>query len=293
MLPIGRFARVTGLTVKALRHYAELRLLEPARVDGWTGYRYYSLVQAPRAEAIRRLRELEVPLDEVRELLEATPGELRERLASHRGRLTGRIAELGQLVAQLTALIDGEEELVPEKDTVRFELHVEEKIPEQRLLVVEDRTHQDEVSKVIPRQIEEVGTYMKELGMGPAGPPVCICPFADEQGMLNLTTGWPVAQGVPARDRIQTLTLPATRALVMRHTGPYEALSRSYRLLEQVMAENDLRSAGDPREIYVTDPQEVPDPNDYETLIVWPIGPEGELKPAEGDTFMRRVEVDA
>jgi DNA-binding transcriptional MerR regulator len=39
MLSIGRFARLTGLTVKALRHYDELGLLRPAHVDGWTGYR--------------------------------------------------------------------------------------------------------------------------------------------------------------------------------------------------------------------------------------------------------------
>jgi len=33
MLSIGRFARLSGLTVKALRHYDEVGLLRPARVD--------------------------------------------------------------------------------------------------------------------------------------------------------------------------------------------------------------------------------------------------------------------
>ena len=37
LLPIGRFARLTGLTVKALRHYDEVGLLEPASVDSATG----------------------------------------------------------------------------------------------------------------------------------------------------------------------------------------------------------------------------------------------------------------
>ena len=46
LLPIGRFARLTELTVKALRHYAEIGLLEPARVDEATGYRFYALEQA-------------------------------------------------------------------------------------------------------------------------------------------------------------------------------------------------------------------------------------------------------
>jgi DNA-binding transcriptional MerR regulator len=41
LMPIGRFARLSGLTVKALRHYDELGLIKPAFVDGWTGYRSY------------------------------------------------------------------------------------------------------------------------------------------------------------------------------------------------------------------------------------------------------------
>jgi DNA-binding transcriptional MerR regulator len=55
---IGRFARHTGLTVKALRHYDAEGLLSPAHVDEWTGYRYYTVEQAAEAVAIRRLREL-------------------------------------------------------------------------------------------------------------------------------------------------------------------------------------------------------------------------------------------
>ena len=76
----------------------------------------------------------------------------------------------------------------------------------------------------------------------------------------------------------------------MKHVGPYTALGNSYRLMSEVMEENGRRATGAPREIYVTDPEEVSDPNEYETLIVWPIGPEGELKP--GGFFNRRVEVE-
>ena len=36
-LSIGSFSRVSGLTVKALRHYDEIGLLETARIDGWSG----------------------------------------------------------------------------------------------------------------------------------------------------------------------------------------------------------------------------------------------------------------
>jgi DNA-binding transcriptional MerR regulator len=39
LLSIGRFARLSGLTVKALRHYDAEGPLSPAHVDEWTGYR--------------------------------------------------------------------------------------------------------------------------------------------------------------------------------------------------------------------------------------------------------------
>ena len=37
LLPIGAFARLSGLTIKALRHYDEIGLLRPAEVDERTG----------------------------------------------------------------------------------------------------------------------------------------------------------------------------------------------------------------------------------------------------------------
>jgi DNA-binding transcriptional MerR regulator len=288
LLPIGRFARLTGLSIKALRHYAEIGLLEPAHVDDATGYRYYALAQARRADAVRRLRELELPLEAVREALD--DGRLGEVLAAHRGRLQGRIGELLRTLGELDRLIDEEEELVPdERMMVRFELSVQD-LPEERLLVVRDRVPTEELPTVIPRAIERVGTYLRELGVEPSGPPVCICPFPDEEGLVSTATGWPTLDA-PARAPVAELILPATRALVMKHVGPYDLLRRSYRLMEEVIADQELGTTADPREVYVSDPKEVASPAELETLIVWPIRPDDKLDPPR-DYFKRRVEID-
>ena len=86
------------------------------------------------------------------------------------------------------------------------------------------------------------------------------------------------------------MTLPATRALVMKHVGPFTALGNSYRLMSEVMEENGLTATGAPREIYMTDPEEVSDERLRDADRLAEIGPEGELKP--GGLFNRRVEVD-
>ena len=66
LLTIGRFARLAGLSVGALRHYDELDLLRPARTDPFTSYRLYGRGQLETARLIVRLRDLEVPLDTIR-----------------------------------------------------------------------------------------------------------------------------------------------------------------------------------------------------------------------------------
>lgn len=271
-LSIGRFGRLSGLTIKALRHYDDIGLLVPARVDESSGYRYYALAQARRAEAIRRLRSLDVPLDEVRELLDADEPTLRERLAVHRARLEGRVVETRRILDELERLIDGKEKLVPEAQVIP-ELEIKE-VPSRRVAFVRDRVHSDDMTRVVPRNIDRVA---HAIGMRHAGPPFCRCPFPDPEGYLETEIGWPVPEDVQAEAPAEITTYEGTRALVMTHVGPYEDLGRSYRLMAEAMERRGLVSAGDPVEWYESDPQEVPDPKDYVTIIEWPIGPEGTL----------------
>jgi DNA-binding transcriptional MerR regulator len=110
LMPIGRFSRQTGLSVKALRHYDELGVLRPAAVDPDTGYRLYASGQVERAEAIRLLRRLEVPLDDVATLLaSADPATVRSVLLDHQRRTALRSAELKIILQGLQPLIDGKE----------------------------------------------------------------------------------------------------------------------------------------------------------------------------------------
>lgn len=92
LVPIGRFAKLTQLTVKALRLYDKSGLLRPAAVGFQSGFRYYSLDQVPMAAQIRLLRSLEMPLEEIGILLRAAnPGTAHACLARHRRRLEERI----------------------------------------------------------------------------------------------------------------------------------------------------------------------------------------------------------
>ena len=282
LLSIGHFARLSGLTIRTLRHYDEIGLLRPARTDASSGYRYYSLAQARDAEAIRRLRRLDVPLDEVAALLHADGATLRERLAVHRARIEGRAVETQRVLAELDRIIDGEEELVPDPTQIEFKLDVKE-VPDRRVLLARGRADGDGLKELIPRLITDTQTRLLEAGGEPAGPPVCVCPMPGEDGTSEVAVGWPLPEGLELADA-ETLTVG--RALVFEHRGPYDALGRSYRLMSEVMERQGLTPAGDPVEVYWSNPEEVPDPNDYVTTIEWPLGAGGEWPPSS-DHFER------
>ncbi|MBW0105404.1 MerR family transcriptional regulator [Pseudonocardia sp. KRD291] len=74
LLTIGRFARVAGLTRKALRLYDELDLLRPARTDPVTGYRLYAPDQLERARLVAWLRRAGMPLPLIRAVCDAPAG---------------------------------------------------------------------------------------------------------------------------------------------------------------------------------------------------------------------------
>jgi DNA-binding transcriptional MerR regulator len=94
-LVIGRFARLTGLSVGALRHYDETDLLRPRWVDPETGYRSYGRDQLDAARTIVRLRDLELPLEEIRAYLGTDdPTGRRRILLEHRRRIEARTFRL-------------------------------------------------------------------------------------------------------------------------------------------------------------------------------------------------------
>jgi DNA-binding transcriptional MerR regulator len=113
LLSIGRFARLAGLSVGALRHYDELDLLRPADIDRFTGYRRYRRAQLETARTIARLRDLELPLDEIREVLAMDdPAEQRRRLATHRARIEARTNRLTRLLHVVGRMTDGKDPIM-------------------------------------------------------------------------------------------------------------------------------------------------------------------------------------
>ena len=114
LLTIGEFSRATHLSVKALRHYDDLGLLAPTDVDPTTGYRLYATAQVPAARLIRRFRELDMPLEQVRAVLDAPDVAARDAaILEHLQQMEGKLAQTQATIAALRALLDGRMSTVP------------------------------------------------------------------------------------------------------------------------------------------------------------------------------------
>ena len=69
MITIQGFARLCGCNTQTLRYYDRIGLLAPARVDEWTGYRYYEEEQAMLFVRIRNLQQADFSIEEIKTLL--------------------------------------------------------------------------------------------------------------------------------------------------------------------------------------------------------------------------------
>jgi DNA-binding transcriptional MerR regulator len=95
MLSIGEFARIGHVSPRMLRHYDQLGLLRPERLDPAPGYRSYGVHQLSRLHRLLALRDLGFTLEQIGDLLEGEPP-----LEQLRGMLRLRRAELEQTVAE-------------------------------------------------------------------------------------------------------------------------------------------------------------------------------------------------
>jgi DNA-binding transcriptional MerR regulator len=266
LLPIGRFSQVCRLTVKALRHYDELGLLEPALVDEQTGYRYYSLAQAADAERIRMLRALELPLDEIRAVLaERDPRAVRARLEGHARRLEARLAGYREALALLHRVIDTTEE------PMTYDVRIATTSP-QPLISIRERTSLATIGRLVGGGIAELCAYLGRIGVRPVGPPLSI--YHDEEfkeADMDVEVAVPCERRVAGDGRMSGRILDGGEAAVTMHVGSYDGISGAYRALAEWMKREGREPAGPPRETYLVGGSQAPDPATWRTEVAWPI----------------------
>ncbi len=68
-MTIKEFARLCSCNTQTLRYYDKIDLLKPAKVDSWSGYRYYDAAQAMDFIKIKNLQAADFSIQEIKDLL--------------------------------------------------------------------------------------------------------------------------------------------------------------------------------------------------------------------------------
>jgi DNA-binding transcriptional MerR regulator len=264
LIPIGRFAQITRLTIKALHIYDANGLLRPIVVDADSGYRYYSITQLTAARRIRMLRSLDMPLDAIQAVLEApTPAAMQALLREHQQRIAARIAKDQQALRLLQELIDHQEEYMT------FTVQVKA-MPAQQIASIRVRTTPAEESRLIPALIDELQAYVERLGVRcHAEPPVRISHEYSED-MVDTEIAVPITQPIASEGRITSRVLEGGLAAYVMHVGPHADLWAVYWAILVWIQEHDYERSGPPREVYWMNPADGHS-SEYRTEVLWPI----------------------
>lgn len=272
LMPIGRFARICRLSVKALRHYDDLGLLRPTRVDAGSGYRYYHRTQARTAIAIALLRSLGLPLPRIRELLATDDPEVLTRLlAAERERLEREVKRAREALLSLERIIR-EGSVLPYEPAMRTE-------PARTVLVVEETTAAERHVEATFALVARLEERLRALDLPLASPVMCLLPDPPDDDSVTLRVCCPVPTEL-ARTTHEVITLPAGPAAVVTHRGPYEELGLAQHALLAWVQERGLEASGPVREVYVDDPATVP-AGEVRTEVVMPLIPSADTRRSE------------
>jgi len=266
-LTIGDFSRMTHLSVKALRHYHEIALLEPVAIDPDSGYRLYDVEQVPIAQVIRRLRDLGMKLDDVKRVLEAPDLNSRNRaIVEHLHRMEVELEQTKANVASLRRLLEG-----PETPDLTIEFR---SLAPTKSIAIRERVPADGFDAWWMEAYRELHGAAAKAGLDRSGPDGALYPtewFEDEVGDVVAFT--PVAGEVDETriGRAQPYVIPAAELAVLLHEGSFLDLDRTFATLGKFVLERAIGVEGPIREYYLLTPFETPDDSRLRTEVAWPI----------------------
>lgn len=266
-LAIGDFSRATHLTVKTLRHYHRIGLLEPAHVDPDTGYRRYGTDQIPTAQVIRRFRSLDMPLEEIHAVIATRDLAVRnELIADHLRRLEATLARTQGAAASLRDLLEPPVGAMPAAVEHR-------RVPATPAAAVSEVIDVKDASGWYQGALGELHALLAAQKVVPAGPSGAIYAndlFSHARGQATVFV--PCGEPVRVTGRVIELVVPEVEIAVTTHVGSHDRdVDLAYGALAAYVAEHALGVEGPIREYYVVGPRETMDEGLWRTEIGWPI----------------------
>lgn len=251
MFAIGEFARHCRVSVRVLRHYDAIGLLEPVWVDPATGYRFYEASQLSRLNRIVALKNLGFTLHQVASILDeqVSTAELRGMLKLRQAELQEQIttgeARLAQVEARLLAIESEATEPAPAVVRSIAAVQVAE------LTGTAAGYEPQFITPVIQPLFHELPSRPCQAAIAIAGPGIAYYEDAgDEAGAITVHAALPIAGRAGGRTGFGVVDLgeiPAAATLI--HQGSMDDVLPSIQALARWIDASGYQSLGYPREV--------------------------------------------
>ncbi|MFV0457416.1 MAG: MerR family transcriptional regulator [Actinomycetales bacterium] len=253
LLTIGQFSSLSRLSVRMLRHYDDNGVLNPARVDAGTGYRWYAPTQLQDATTIRQLRDVGFSVSAIAALLPArTSPEYTRALVLQRQVLTEEASAAQQRLNHITRLIDQSRgENMP---TVTVG---EQTLPTQTVVALRG---------TIPTYTDEGLLWDKFMALlAQQGVPVSSPPGVTEHDEgyverdVDCSVWMPVAADTPVQAPLTIEQQPEQRVAVARLVGPYRHIHEACEALAAHIQDQGFEVTGAMFNRYLNDVRTTPE----------------------------------
>jgi DNA-binding transcriptional MerR regulator len=264
MLTIGNFSRATLLTVKTLRHYHDTGLLKAAEVDPDTGYRRYLTSQIPQAQMVKRFRELQMPLNEIRQLLASPDGSTRNTIiAAHLRRLENDLGRTRSAVSELRALLG------PPADPVTISHRHIAPMLGAAIGGCVDAKHAVSWLAGALAELNSTLATQNRRATAPAGGLFSDEIFAKGRGAATIYI--PCNGPIESIGRVRPYQSPEVELATIVHAGSHRSIDIAYGALATHVARYELAADGPLREHYLVGSLDTSDESAWRTEIGWPI----------------------
>ena len=267
-LKIGAFSQMMQVTVKTLRHYEQKGLLIPAEVDEWTGYRYYTLAQMQKLNAIRDLQRLGFSLDEIQELYEEDSHSPSVRQISEKIEETER--QLRSLIRRRNQLLDWRNARNKMNDMEKFSI---QSLPE--IIVASHREVIPNYEALGPLCVQTIGPEMKRLRLQCPPPGYCFTiEHCQEYRPTDIDIEYCEKVTKKGTDSalIKFKDIPVVPlAACLKVFGPYDKLYDNYVELFAYLEKEGYKIVAAPRAVYIDGIWNQEDADKWLTIIQAPV----------------------
>lgn len=267
MFKIGEFSKLSMVTVKTLRFYDEEGLIKPARVDKFTGYRYYTTAQLYDINRIVSLRQAGLSVSEIKSVI--TADNAYEILTKRKELLQQEFDRAEMRLKRITELAKN----FKENNKMKFQATVK-KLEEYCVFYGVRKLHSfADFNDFIVKLGEECAAANPALKC--VTPEYCFVSYLDDEFTpVDFTAMF--AQAVEkegtATQNVKFKTMPATEAVSVIVRGDYEKnLPLGYAFIVDWIEKNGYKITDKARECYIDGVWNKENPDDYITEIQFPV----------------------